>query len=103
MDDALLEARSAAAVSDIQIRELALQFAPRMRADCTAALGGVTPDDTDIAVGLIVRAAAAAIVRYGQDIMEVAALTEMYQSALAQGVNELLVDGRRPGPAGSLN
>jgi hypothetical protein len=85
--------------SDRELRELAMRLAPGLREHC-AECNGPGAADEDIATGLLIRAAASAIVRYCHSIEEAIAVTRILQGDLADKVSDLLVEGR---PFGRLH
>lgn len=94
------KAAKAAAKSDREILAAALKHAPKMQDHVREVYNGLSTTDADIALGLIIRAAAAGIMQFCHTGEEVFQVTKLLQNDLANKVADLVADGR---PFGRLH
>lgn len=88
------------AKSDTEILDLALKVAPDLHEHIRATNNGMDTTDGDIALGLIIHAAAAGIIKYCTSGAQVFEVTQILQFDLASKVADLMTDGR---PVGRLH
>jgi hypothetical protein len=90
--EAARDPRALAADSDRALFKVAMSLAPSLRETCRDEVG--LPSDEEIAIGLLVRAAAAVIVRSCPSYDVMAYVVKRMQGGLVEHVNEMILEGR---------